>query len=113
MLDPSSASLMGEAGVKLTDSVDVINSKLTQAQYAREIRELSNAITLQGGQPVFDPKSVPANQLASFTDSNGKTHYYKMPATSSGSGSGFDANAYFQSIQAAANMATSGVNTEH
>lgn len=113
MLDPSSASLMGEAGVKLTDSVDVINSKLTQAQYAREIREQSNAITLQGGQPVFDPKSVPANQLASFTDSNGKKHYYKMPATSSGSGSGFDQNSYFQAIASANQMSSNGVDPSY
>lgn len=112
MLDPATAGLMGEAGVKLTDSVDQINAKLTQAQTVREVREQSNAIMLQGGQPVFDPSSVPADRLVTFTDSSGNKHFYKMPKSASSS-SGFDSNSYFQSIQAANEMAATGVDPKY
>ena len=74
---------MGEAGVSLNDSVDNINAKLTIAQNNREVREFSNEITMKGGVAVADPSSVPANQLVSYKDANGVTHYYKMPASSS------------------------------
>jgi hypothetical protein len=87
LLDPATAALMGEAGVRLNDSVEQINSKLQNAQYYQDVREQSNAISLQGGVPVLDPSGVPAKQLVTFTDSRGKEHYYKMPASGSGGGS--------------------------
>ncbi len=86
MVDPQFASLMGEAGVSLNMSVGEINSRLTQAQINREIREQANKIALQGGVAVADPSLVPEDQLVSFTDSRGQVHYYKLPASSGGSG---------------------------
>jgi len=83
MLDPATASLMGEAGVSLTDSVETINSKMVNAQYARDVREMSNEIAVEGGQAVVDPSSVPAGQLISLTDSRGVVRHYKVPIGSS------------------------------
>lgn len=79
MLDPTTAGLMGEAGVKLTDSVEQINAKLSQAQTVRDIREQHNQFTAAGYQPIYDTSGIPKNQLKSFTDSTGKVHYYKEP----------------------------------
>ena len=84
MVDPSTAQLIGEAGVSLNDSVESINKKLGDAQYAREVKEQANEITLKGGGAVTAPTSVPANQLASFTDSRGQVHHYKMGKTVDG-----------------------------
>lgn len=86
MINPQTALLMGQAGVTLNDSVDTINSKLSQAQYANEVRDTVNKITLEGGVAVVDPKSVPKDELRSFTDSMGKVHYYRIPKSSSGTG---------------------------
>lgn len=81
MLDPASAQLMAQSGVKLNDSVETINAKMGQAQYENEIKELSNKITIEGGTPVVDPSTVSADQLVSFTDTRGQVHYYKIPET--------------------------------
>jgi len=82
MIDPATAALMGEAGISLTDSVETINRKMTQAQYAREVKDMSNEIALEGGQAVMSPDGVPAGQLITLTDSRGKLRYYKVPAGS-------------------------------
>jgi hypothetical protein len=82
MLDPATAALMGEAGVSLTDSVESINAKMTNAQYAREVKDMSNEVGLEGGQAVVDPSSVPAGQLITLTDSRGVKRYYKVPVGS-------------------------------
>ena len=87
MIDPSTAGLMGEAGVSLTDSVEVINSKMAQAEYAREVKDTSNGIGLQGGVSVSSPVGVPAAQLITQVDSRGNTRYYKMPPKSTPGGS--------------------------
>lgn len=83
MIDPSTAGLMGEAGVSLTDSVETINSKMSQAQYAREVKDMSNEIALEGGQAVMSPAGIPAGQLITLTDSRGNKRYYKVPTGSS------------------------------
>lgn len=79
MVDPGSALLMAQAGVSLNDSIETINAKMAQAQFANEVREMANAFTSQGAVAVVDPSSVPKDQLRSFTDSRGQVHYYKMP----------------------------------
>lgn len=96
LVDPNTASLMGEAGVTLNDSVEQINAKMQDAQYRREVREQTNNITLKGGQPVADPTTVPAKDLMTFTDSRGETHYYKMPGSSGGSGTASSAQSYVE-----------------
>jgi len=78
LIDPATAALMGEGGVKLTDSVEQINSKLTQATYAREVRDMSNEMVLDGAQAVISPKGVPKDELRVLTDSKGRKHYYKV-----------------------------------
>lgn len=83
MIDPSTAGLMGEAGVSLTDSVETINAKMAQAQYAREVKDMSNQVALEGGQAVMSPEGVPEGQLITLTDSRGNTRYYKVPEGSS------------------------------
>jgi hypothetical protein len=80
MINPATASLMGEAGISLNDSVDQINSKLTQASYLKEVRDMTNEFTLEGATSVYDPSTVPSAQLSSFTDSRGQVHYFKIKA---------------------------------
>ncbi len=101
LIDPATAQLMGEAGVTLSDSVATINAKIGQAQYAREVKEMSNEVTLAGGQAVLDPKGIPADQLRTFVDSQGVKHYYKMPATG-GSGAKIGSTEYTASIRSLA-----------
>ena len=86
MVDPGTASLLGEAGVSLNDNIQSINSKLTKAQANRDIRDFSNKISLEGGVAVVDPTTVPQNQLVTYTDANGGKHYYKVPASSTSGG---------------------------
>jgi len=93
MLDPGSALLMSQAGVSLNDSVETINAKMAEAQFANEVREMSNEFTSQGGVAVTDPSTVSASQLRSFTDSRGQVHYYKIPKSGSG-GTGSSADNY-------------------
>jgi len=83
LIDPATAGLMGEGGVKLTDSVQTINKKLTQATYTREIRDMSNKIMAQGAQAVISPKGIPKDELVTLTDSRGKLHYFRAPQGSS------------------------------
>lgn len=80
MLDPANAQLMADSGVTLNDSVEVISQKMAQGSYLKEVREITNDFTIQGATQVSDPRSVPAKQLRSYTDSRGQVHYFKMPA---------------------------------
>lgn len=77
MINPSTAGLMGQAGVSLNDSVDVINQKLAKAEQANEVREMNNAMEADGYTEVFSSSGIPANELVTLTDSNGKKHYYR------------------------------------
>lgn len=88
LLDPNTAAIMGKAGVSLNDSIETITQKIGKAQYSQELLDMKNEITAKGGKPVASPVGVPDDQLVSFTDSQGQVHYYKMPASSTGS-SGF------------------------
>ncbi len=84
LIDPGTAQLVGQAGVKLTDSVQEINQKLSQATYAIEVADLSNSVLSEGGQAVISPKGIPADELRILTDSKGKKHYYKVPKSTDG-----------------------------
>ncbi len=84
LIDPATAALMGEGGVKLTDSISEINAKLTQATYAREVRDMSNAVIADGWQGVVSPKGVPKDELRILTDSKGKKHYYRVKEKADG-----------------------------
>lgn len=107
MINPETAQLMGDAGVNLNDSVEMINSKLGQATYAREVRDMSNKMATGGYTAVFDPKGVPANQLITVTDSRGQKYYYKKQTT----GSGFDTSSFVKQLTEAG-MKVSGAGTD-
>lgn len=76
MIDPSSAALIGEAGVTLGDSVEEINTKMQNAIYNREIVDFSNSMSLEGATLVINPNSVPSSELITYTDGFGNKHYY-------------------------------------
>lgn len=79
MVNPDTALAMGMSGVSLNDSIETINTKLSNYQYSKEVKDAANQFTAAGGVLVTNPSSVPATQLKSFTDSKGQTYYYKMP----------------------------------
>lgn len=78
LIDPNTASLMAEGGVKLTDSVEQINQKVSNATYAREVRDLSNEMVLNGAEVLISTKGVPKDELRVLTDSRGVKHYYRV-----------------------------------
>lgn len=86
MINPDTASLMGQAGVTLNDSVDQINGKLQMAQYANEVKDMANQAAQNGYSIVVDPSKVPANQLVTLTDSQGKKYYYQKTVSSTAGG---------------------------
>lgn len=86
LINPDTAALMGEAGVSLNDSVESINAKLKVAQHNRDIREVANEVSLNGGVAVVDPSGIPADQLFTYKAPNGQTYYYKLPKKVSTSG---------------------------
>lgn len=83
MVNPDYASLMGEAGVTLNDSVDTINAKLKYAQDTQSVIKQANEITAKGGQLVVSPTGIPRDQLVSFKGPDGTTYYYQMPKSTS------------------------------
>lgn len=81
LVNPATARLMAMGGVKLTDSVETINQKLSQASYVDEVQTMSNEMSMSGYTAVYDPKTVPSGQLVTLTDSKGqKYHFRKIPA---------------------------------
>ena len=111
LINPDTAAMMGSAGVKLTDSVDQINAKLKNAVYTQELRDQSNQISLQGGKIVLDPSGIPADQLVSFTDSRGETHYYKIPKTGGSATTTTTASSYLQQVQSGGTTASAVTQT--
>lgn len=77
LVNPATAALMGEAGVKITDTPEQISAKLSQASYKKEVSDLNNKMTIAGNTQVFDPSTVSASQLVTVSDSKGNKYYYK------------------------------------
>lgn len=75
LANPATAGLMD--GVKLTDSIEAIQQKVSQNSYNKEVSELVNAMVAEGNTLVYDPASVPASQLITLTDARGGQHYFK------------------------------------
>lgn len=94
MINPDTALVMAQSGVTLNDSVKSINQKMSQYQYATEIRTLSNEMSKSGYSVITNPSSVPSSQLVKITDSSGVTYYYKKNLT----GSGFDASQFLKTL---------------
>lgn len=84
LVNPQTAALMGEAGVKLTDSIDQINMKITSAQQNREVREMNNAMGQGGYVEVYNPTASQKSSLTKLTDAKGQVHYYKKSGGISG-----------------------------
>jgi hypothetical protein len=80
LINPTTASLMGAAGVKLTDTPEQVSSKLATASYNQEVSDLNNKMVLAGYSSVYDPSTVSANLLTTVTDSKGNKYYYKNTA---------------------------------
>jgi hypothetical protein len=79
MLDPNTAQILADGGVKLTDSVEEINKKVANVTYAREVSQLSNDMVAKGGEAVVSTKGIPKDELAVLTDSRGQKHFYRVP----------------------------------
>ncbi len=94
MINPDTALVMAQSGVNLNDSVESINQKMARYQYTNEVREISNKMSTSGYSVVSSPKSVPANQLVSVTDSSGKTYYYRKNL----SGDGFSSTSFLKEL---------------
>lgn len=85
MIDPNTANAMEQAGVTLNDSVEQINSKLSQYAYTKEVQDTSNQMQSQGFTPLLQQQvaSKPANEVMTLTDSKGnKTYWWKQGGTS-------------------------------
>lgn len=80
LVNPATATLMGEAGVSLNDSPEQVSAKLAQADYNREVRDVTNKMALSGATPVYDPSSINPSQLVTLTDPRGNPMYFKKEA---------------------------------
>lgn len=96
MVNPDYALLMAQGGVTLNDSVEQINKKLADAQYANEVRDISNKMATSGYVAVASPQGVPQNKLVTITDSKGNKYYYRKVET--GTSSGFDTSAFLKNL---------------
>lgn len=108
MIDPSTAALVGEAGIRLTDSIEVINQKMGKAVYSKEVMELNNSMAKNGYVSVLSPKSVPADQLITVTDSKGKKYYYKKPKAATSDSTNKTAGDYLAEILRSGGSPTTG-----
>jgi len=77
LINPATASLMGAAGVKLTDTPEQVSAKLATASYRQEVSDLNNKMVLAGYNPVYDSSTVSPDLLTTVTDSKGNKYYYK------------------------------------
>jgi hypothetical protein len=93
MVNPDTALLLAQSGVTLNDSIETVNKKLADVQYANEVRDLSNKMSTSGYVAVVDPKSVPQNQLITITDSKGNKYYYRKAVTGESS---FDTTSFLR-----------------
>jgi ElaB/YqjD/DUF883 family membrane-anchored ribosome-binding protein len=109
LINPATASLMGEAGVSLTDTPEQVSAKLATASYKKEVSDLSNKMTIAGNTPVYDPSTVPAGQLTSVTDSRGKTYYFQKEAKVSTTNSSDD---YLKKLIGGSSSSTTGGKTK-
>jgi len=86
MLDPNTASILAEGGVKLTDSVEQINTKVANVTYAREVNQMSNEMVANGAEALISTKGVPKDELKVLTDSRGQKHFYRVPKETKNTG---------------------------
>ena len=90
MIDPESAQFIADAGVKLNDSIEVINEKMAQQARIREVNDIKNEMTANGYEYVPFPTDtiglLPINvggQTLYFKDkgAKGTASTYKLTPT--------------------------------
>jgi len=80
MINPATASLLGQAGVKLTDTPEQVSVKLANAEYSNEVRDLTNEMATSGAKMITNPSSVASDRLVTLTDSRGQQYYFEKEA---------------------------------
>lgn len=88
LINPATAGLMD--GIKLTDSIEQIQAKVSDNSYKQDLNKQISQFNSQGYTAVYDPSSVPASQLASYTDTRGVQHYFRMPPKETESSDSFN-----------------------
>lgn len=81
MRDPDTADFMEQAGVKLTDPPEVVNSKMAEAGYRQEVTELHNSMAEDGFDHIPSPEflpGIPLDEIVKRTDSRGQIHQYRI-----------------------------------
>src|SRR3990167_1347257 len=76
MVDPESALFMARAGVKLTDTPEIINQKLATQSARQQVEDTKNALEVKGYQYVPFPTNT-AGLTSQIID--GKTYWFKPP----------------------------------
>lgn len=80
MIDPATAGAMEKAGVKLTDSIETINSKLAKYSYTKEVQDRANTMAENGYSQLLasEVAGKSPGTVITTVDSNGnKAYWYK------------------------------------
>lgn len=80
MLDPNTADFMARSGVKLTDSPEVVNKKMSDYSYTQSVVNLHNEMRANGAEWIPTPQDlagIPENEIIKVTDSRGQVHQYR------------------------------------
>ncbi len=82
MVSPKTAQMVYDSGIKLTDTVEVINEKMTEWGYKQEVIQMDRDMSADGYQlmPEGTYASKPQNELIVVKDSRGKERVYWKPA---------------------------------
>ena len=83
MIDPESAQFVANAGVKMTDSIQEINAKMSEQSQRVKTEELKNELTSKGYEYVPFPG---VGDDVSYFDVGGKQLAFKNPVKASGRG---------------------------
>lgn len=82
MTDPDTAMAYAQAGVTLNDSPEVINQKLSQYAYQKEISEISKDMASKGYTALVSGSAPAGSEVVSITDSKGNVKsWYKKSKT--------------------------------
>ena len=74
MIDPESAQFIADAGVKLNDSIEVINEKMAQQSRIKEVNDVKNEMIADGYEYVPFPQT---QQGCFLVNVGGQTLYFK------------------------------------
>jgi hypothetical protein len=90
MTDPATADILARSGVKLTDTPEEVNTKLSDYSYTQESRELDQSMIKDGYEYILPSmtKGKAEARLLRIKDSRGieRVYYQKIPPKVTGSG---------------------------